>query len=90
MFTRQVGGRKVKGKCVARTPSNTRMRACKRLLTAGTLSFAGHAGANKVSFQGRISRSKVLKPGAYALLITATNTARQHASARRLSFTIVR
>jgi hypothetical protein len=89
MFTQQVGGRKVKGKCVAPTPSNTRMPACKRVVTAGTLSFAAHAGANKVSFQGRISRSKVLKPGAYALLITATNAARQHASPRRLSFTIV-
>ena len=51
-FTQQVGGRKVKGKCVAQTNKNRRKRACKRAVTRGTLSFKGHTGVNKVSFQG--------------------------------------
>jgi hypothetical protein len=39
---------------------------------AGTLSFSGHAGANSVRFQGRLSRRKALKPGRYKLIMTAT------------------
>ena len=56
----------------------------------GTLSFTGHAGRNKVSFQGRISHSKKLGLGSYTLVITATNAAAQHSSTKQLSFTIVK
>lgn len=87
-FTQQVGARKVNGKCVAQTRKNRRKRACRRTVTPGTLSFTGHAGTNRVFFQGRASRSK-LKPGSYTLVITATNAAGQHSSPKRLSFTIV-
>jgi hypothetical protein len=43
----------------------------------GTLSFTRHSGVSKVTFQGRLSRSKKLGLGGYMLLITATNTAGQ-------------
>jgi len=89
-FTQQVGGRKVKGNCVAQTRKNRRNRFCKRTVTRGTLSFTGHTGSNKVSFQGRISHSKKLGLGSYTLVITATNAARQHSSPKQLSFTIVK
>jgi CSLREA domain-containing protein len=88
-FTQRVGGRKVKGRCVAQTRKNHRQRACNRTVTRGTLSFTGHSGTNRVSFQGRISRTKKLKPGRYTLIITATNAAGQHSRAKALRFTIV-
>jgi uncharacterized delta-60 repeat protein len=87
-FTQTLPGRRVGRRCVAQTKRNKHKRRCSRTLTAGTLTFAGHAGANKVRFQGRLSRSKRLKPGRYTLIITATNAAGQRATAR-LTFTIV-
>jgi N-acetylneuraminic acid mutarotase len=89
-FTQQVGGRKVNGKCAAQTKANRHKHACKRTVTRGTLSFTGHAGTNKVSFQGRISHSKQLQAGTYTLIITATNAAGQRSSPKQLTFTIVR
>jgi hypothetical protein len=55
-----------------------------------TLSFPGHAGQNKVSFQGRISHAARLKPGSYTLIITATNVAGQHSAPARLRFAVAR
>ena len=89
-FTQQVGGRKVNGKCVAQTNKNRRKRTCRRTLTRATLSFTGHAGTNKVSFQGQVSRKKKLTLGSYTLVITATNGPGQHSPAKQLSFTIVK
>jgi hypothetical protein len=57
---------------------------------AGTLTFSGHSGTNKVAFQGRISSAKKLKPGRYALAITAANSAGLRSAPKPLSFTIVR
>jgi 6-phosphogluconolactonase (cycloisomerase 2 family) len=89
-FTQQLAGRKVKGKCVAQTKQNRRGGACKRTVTRGTLAFTGHSGPNRISFQGRMSRTKKLGPGRYTLIITATNGAGQHSSPKALSFTIVK
>jgi hypothetical protein len=89
-FTREVGGRRVKGKCVAQTKKNTAKHRCARSVVAGALTFAGHAGGNKVAFQGRISRSRKLKPGRYTLVIAATNTAGQKSAPQMVSFTIVK
>lgn len=88
-FTQQEDGSNVNGKCVAKTSNNHR-HACRLTVTRGTLSIIGQPGKNKISFQGRISRSKKLKPGSYLLVITATNVADQHAGPTRLSFTIVK
>jgi hypothetical protein len=89
-FTQPAAGRKIDGKCIAQTKSNRHKPACHHAVTRGTLAFAGHTATNKVSFEGRISNSKKLKPGRYTLLITATNIARQHSPAQPLSFTIVK
>jgi YVTN family beta-propeller protein len=89
-FTQRAAGRKIKGRCVAQTNKNRQKPSCKRTLIQGTLAFTGHAGLNGISFQGRISRTKKLKPGAYTLAITATNTAAQHSTTKTLSFTIVK
>jgi hypothetical protein len=90
VFTQQVGGRKVNGKCVAQTKANSRKPGCKRTVTQGTLTFTGRSGLNKVAFQGRISRSKKLPLGAYTVQITALNSAGKRSSPSSLKFTIVR
>jgi hypothetical protein len=89
-FTQQLGGRKVKGRCVAQTKKNRHKPSCRRTVTQGTLSFAGHTGLNRVVFQGRISPSKRLGLGAYTLQITATNSVGEPSSPRSLNFTIVK
>ena len=89
-FTQTVPGRKVKGKCVAQTKANKRKHSCSRTVTRGTLALAGHAGTDKVAFQGRVSRSRKLKPGTYTLTIIASNTAGLRSAPARLTFTIVK
>ena len=88
-FAQSLAGRKVKGKCVSQTPKNRHQRTCNRSVNRGALSFAGHSGANKVSFQGRLSSSQKLPPGRYTVVLVATNSAGQSAT-RALSFTIAR
>jgi hypothetical protein len=90
VFTQQVGGRKVAGKCVAKSKKNRHKHSCKRTLTRGTLTLAAHAGANKLVFQGLVARSKKLPLGRYTVLIAASNKAGQRSRAQALHFTIVR
>ncbi len=87
-FTETTGGREVGGKCVAASAKNRHRRSCKRTVVAGTLSFAGRSGTNKIVFQGRVSHSLKLAPGHYRLLITATNAAGVASAPASLSFTI--
>jgi uncharacterized delta-60 repeat protein len=89
-FTQRVAGRKIGRNCVARTHRNSRRKACQRTVTVATLAFAGHVGTNKVVFQGRITRSRTLKPGRYTLLITAANAAGGRSAPAALTFTIVK
>jgi len=87
-FTQQVGGRKVNGRCIAETRKNRGKPSCTRSVTSGTLFFTGHAGQNRYSFQGRISRLHRLRVGGYTLVVTATNAAGQ-SKPQSLRFTIV-
>lgn len=89
-FTQRVRGRKVKNRCVAPGRKHRDNRVCERTVSVGTLSFAGHDGANNVVFQGLISPSKKLKPGRYTVIITARNAADQTSAPRTLSFRIVK
>ena len=43
-------------------------------MTRGTLTFQGHAGVNRVRFQGLLARGRRLKPGTYTVVITAAIT----------------
>jgi len=89
-FTQRVGGREAKHKCVAQTKRNRTKHACERTVTRGALSFTGHSGTSKVSFQGRISHSLKLRPGTYTLLITAVNSSGERSAPKQLTFTIVK
>lgn len=71
---RASAGRRSAGKCVRPRKSLRRKRKCTRYTTAGTLTRTGPAGANSVSFSGRIGR-KALKPGAYRVVVTAVDAA---------------
>lgn len=88
-FTKAARGRKVGRHCVPPTHRNRHKLRCPRTLLAGTLSFAAHAGVNKVRFQGLISKRKKLKPGSYKLLVTASASGKRSRTGT-LSFTIVR
>jgi FG-GAP repeat protein len=65
-------------------------RVSGRTVTAGRLTFAGHAGTNKVAFQGRVSAKKKLEPGRYTLVITAADSAGTRSAPKSLTFTIVK
>jgi hypothetical protein len=88
-FTQEVDGRKVSGRCVAKSKRNSRHKVCRRTVTRGALSFGGHAGTDKLAFQGRLSAHKRLRPGRYTLTVIATNTAGLRSLPRSLRFTIV-
>jgi Domain of unknown function DUF11 len=89
-FSQPRTGRKVGRRCVATTRRNRRRPRCTIPNVRGTLTFNGHAGTNKVRFQGRLSRTKRLKPGRYTLTITAADSAGNRSSAKTVSFTILR
>jgi hypothetical protein len=87
-FTQSIAGRRLHGRCVALNRRNARKPRCRRTVPRGTLTFAGHAGANRVLFYGRLPRGQLLKPGRYTTTITAANAAGRSAL-RQLTFTIV-
>jgi hypothetical protein len=90
VFQRAQPGRRVGGKCAKPTAANRDRKACVRYVAAGQLSsFAGKAGANKVKFQGRLSRAKSLAAGAYRVVIRARDAAGNAAKKNGPSFTIV-
>jgi DNA-binding beta-propeller fold protein YncE len=80
---------KVNGKCVAQTAHNRRHKACTRRVPRGSLSFSAGAGVHRLFFQGRLTRTRKLMPGTYALTITATDAAGHRATKTLSSFTIV-
>jgi len=61
---------------------------CTLTTVAGTLSRAGHPGANSLPFVGRVSETTVLKPGSYTVQITATNSLGGKSAVHTLHFTI--
>ena len=89
-FSQPKAGRKVRGRCRSLTRANRRKPRCTIANVRGSLILSAHAGTNKVRFQGRLSRSKKLKPGRYTLTITATDSAGNRSNAKATRFTIVR
>jgi hypothetical protein len=88
-FTQKLHGRKIHSKCVSQTKKNRHKPRCTTTVTRGTLSLAAPAGRDKVSFQGRVSASKKLRPGRYTVVLIA-RTAGGSSKARKLSFTIAK
>jgi hypothetical protein len=82
-------GRKVGRKCVARNAHNVQRRACTRLVVTGSLRFTGHAGTDRVYFDGLLPHHKRLALGSYVLEIVATNAIGQKSATKTVKFTIV-
>jgi predicted outer membrane repeat protein len=88
-FTTALSGRRVGGKCVAPTQRNRRRPTCRRTRIAGSLMLSGHAGTNRVGFQGLLSTRSRLAPGTYTAQITAAASGIRSATGE-LHFTISR
>ena len=88
-FTQTLDGRKIGRRCLAPGRANRGRKRCTRTVLKGTLSLKGHTGANRIAFQGRISRYKRLTPGRYKLTVTAVSPAGA-AAPRSLSFSMAR
>ncbi len=56
----------------------------------GVLSLSANAGTDRITFQGRLSRTKRLAPGSYSVTITGTNADGVTSASKTLSFTIVK
>jgi hypothetical protein len=79
-FQRAMPGKRVGKTCAKPTPSNVDGKPCKRYVGAGALnSLTGKAGNNKVRFQGRLTRTRALTPGAYRVRVGARDAARNRA-----------
>ena len=59
------------------------------MVSAGGFSLPGHPGVNKDFFQGRLSRARTLRPGAYTLDLSARDARGLTSASQSLSFTIV-
>ncbi len=81
-------GRKRKSTCVTGKSAPRRGARCTKYTTTLTLKRTGKAGANSVSFTGRVG-SKKLAAGSYRFAITATDAAKNTSSTHRISFTVV-
>jgi hypothetical protein len=81
-------GRRSGRRCVKPRRSLAKARRCTRYSAAGSFSRTVKAGSGKVSFTGRIGR-RVLKPGRYLLLVTATDAARNRSKQARASFRVL-
>ena len=83
-------GRQINRRCVAPDRSNRTRRRCTRFIKAGSLSFTGHAGLNRIKFDGRLSRTQTLTVGSYRLTVDATDSAGTRSRARTATFTIAK
>jgi hypothetical protein len=57
-------------------------------LGGGALEQSGHRGANRIVFEGRLTRRTTLAPGRYTAKLTATNAAGTRSKPATLAFTI--
>ena len=88
-FRRARPGRKVGRRCLAPTRARQGRRRCTRYVRSGSFSRAASAGANRLRFQGRLTRRRALRPGKYRLTLTATDPAGQRSPARAVTFRLL-
>ncbi len=89
-FEQRARGRKVGKRCRKPTRGNRRRKRCTRFVKRGSLTVSGHAGKNRVRFQGRLSRGKKLRPGRYRMLTRAADAARNRSKQRTTKLRTVR
>ena len=87
-FLRRVAGVKAKGRCVAAGKSRPHGARCTRMVSAGSITLSGHAGLDRVSFAGRLTKARKLPRGSYSVSATASVVGHR-ATSRALQFTIL-
>ncbi len=76
-FEKAAKGRRVGKRCRKPSRTNRRRKRCTRYVRVKTrLSVKGKAGANRLAFQGRLTRRRSLSTGRYRFSMRATDTAR--------------
>lgn len=85
---RSLPGRKRGKRCVAPTKKLKRAKRCTRYVKMGTLTRKGLAGADKVTFSGRIGK-RALKPGRYRMTLVPSASGAT-GSSKAIKFKIVR
>ncbi len=76
-FEKAARGRRVGRRCRKPTRRNRTRRRCTRYVRVRTtLSVKGKAGANRLAFQGRLSRRRSLRIGRYRFSMVATDSAK--------------
>jgi hypothetical protein len=74
---------------VAITRRNRHKRACKRLVTAATVSVAGVQGANSITISAH-EGGHTLKPGSYRVTVVAVDASGHATTALTTTLTIVK
>lgn len=89
-IARETRGRRKGRRCVKPTHRLRRARRCTRLVDAGALVRTKRpAGANRVSFSGRIGR-RTLRAGRYTATLVATDAAGNRSKPRSVRFQVTR
>ena len=91
-FAKRTRGYKAGRRCVAKRPKGKRkVKRCTRFVTVRpSLVFSTAAGTHKVNFQGRLSRTRKLKPGSYRLSVRSVDAAGNRSKAKTASFRLKR
>jgi len=87
-FARRSPGVRRHGRCVAKRGGAKGPR-CSRFVTAGALALSGHAGSDRIRFQGRLSRTRKLVPGTYRVTVVARGRTGLASTPATLTFTIL-
>ena len=82
------GRRQDNGRCVRPTGANRGAKSCRRILTFGSFTVAGRAGANGFHFTGR-ANGQQLAPGSYTL-VAVPSASRKKGNKSSVSFRIDR
>ena len=89
-FERATVGRLAESRCVRFARAPKRGRLCTMYTSvAGSVQWAGHAGAGRVRFEGVLDNGRPLRAGSYRLTLVAVGAGGAASPAQRAVFTIV-
>jgi hypothetical protein len=89
-FSKLASGRKVGKRCLPATKRRAHRKRCTRAITVTpSLVFSTSAGSHKLAFQGRLSRTKRLRPGKYRLTVVSTDPSGNASKPQSTTFTLL-
>jgi hypothetical protein len=89
-FQRVLSGRRVGKRCLAPTRRRAHRRHCTRYVAARpSLVYTTSAGAHRVTFQGRLTSRRKLRPGKYRLSVVSTDAAGNTSKPKTVRFTLL-